>query len=475
MTEIHEGDSESEPELSKPERSPGAKFLLVILMGFLITIPLLTVWALNYDRQSQSETAKQSITSAWGGKQVFAGPKIVLPYQAKISESVEENGKTVTRTNTVTRELFVAPDKIELASDLSPETKSRSIYEVILYNTNVTGSATFILPDDLDRYGVTKDQIDFSRAELRFGLSDARGLAGDNKVTVNGEAAKLQPGKGLGETGNSGFFAFVDGAVLADGEIKADFDVRFKGHQSLTVVPHAGQTNWSVKSKWPHPSFVGSFLPKSEVKPTGFQADYDIANLALGKSLISTEPGQIVNAVTEADRIYYPEGVQSGANSSVTVDLIDPVDLYSQVDRATKYGFLIIGFTFVAFLLFDLIGGIRISSVQYILVGVALVLFFVLLLAFAEIIGFALAYVAASIGTIGLITAYSASVLSSWRKASIIGGLLAALYGAIYILLSLEAYSLLIGSLLIFAALAGVMYVTRRLDWSSSLKRPKIG
>ena len=467
MTEIQE--DESEP--SKPERSAGVKFLLVILMGFLITIPLLTVWALNYDRQTQSETAKQSITSAWGGKQVFAGPKIVLPYQARITESVEENGKTVTRTNLVTRELYVSPDKIELSSDLQPETKTRSIYEVVLYNTNVSGSATFKLPDDLDRYGVTRAQIDFTRAELRFGLSDARGLAGDNSVTVNGEAAKLQPGKGLGETGDSGFFAFVDGSVLTDGEIKAEFDVKFKGHQSLTVVPHAGQTNWTVQSKWPHPSFVGSFLPKSEVKPSGFTADYDIANLALGKSLISTEAGQLVQPELINDHSYYGPTVESGTNSSVTVDLIDPVDLYSQVDRATKYGFLIIGFTFVAFLLFDLIGGIKISSVQYILVGVALVLFFVLLLAFAEVIGFALAYVAASVATIGLITAYSASVLSSWRKATIIGGLLTALYGAIYTLLSLEAYSLLIGSLLIFVALAGVMYVTRRLDWSSSLRK----
>ncbi len=455
----------------RPERSPGAKFLMVLLTGFLITIPLFTVWLLNYDRQSQSETAQQSITSAWGDKQVFVGPKIVLPYRAKVTESVEENGKTVTRTNFVTRELFVAPERIKLDSTLNPEKKRRSIYEVILYNTDVTGSATFKLPDDLDRYGVTKDQIDFTRAELRFGLSDARGLAGDNKVSVDGKALKLQPGKGLGETGNSGFFAWVDGKALAEGEIKADFDVRFKGHQSLTIVPHAGQTDWTVRSKWPHPSFVGSFLPKSEVKPSGFEATYDIANLALGKSLVSTEPGQQVNVALAREKSYYQAGVENGASASVTVDLIDPVDLYSQVDRATKYGFLIIGFTFIAFLLFDLIGGVRISSVQYILVGVALVLFFVLLLAFAEIIGFALAYVVASFATIGLITAYSASVLSSWRKASLIGGLLAGLYGAIYILLSLEAYSLLIGSLLIFAALAGVMFVTRRLDWSSTLNK----
>lgn len=470
MTEIHE--KQGGP--GKPERSPGRKFLMVLLMGFLITIPLFTVWLLNYDRQSQSETAQQSIVSGWGGQQVFAGPKLVLPYQAKITESVEENGKTVTRTNIVTRELFVAPELVKLDSQLNTEMKKRAIYEVIVYDTEIVGSATFKLPDDLDRFGVTRDQIDFNRAELRFGLSDARGLAGDNKVVVNGKTLELQPGKGLGETGNSGFFAFVDGSALQDGSIETEFNVRFKGHQSVTIAPHAGQTEWTVHSKWPHPSFAGSFLPESRtVDAKGFTAKYVITNLALGTSLIATEAGQQVQPTRAKDMSFYNPGFGNPVAASATVDLIQPVDLYGQVDRATKYGFLIIGFTFVAFLLFDLIGGVRISSVQYILVGVALVLFFVLLLAFAEIIGFALAYIAASVATIGLITAYSASVLSSWRRASIVGGLLAGLYGAIYILLSLEAYSLLIGSLLIFAALAGVMFVTRRLDWSGTLSRPR--
>ena len=470
MTEIRENQGEP----GKPERSPGRKFLMVLLMGFLITIPLFTVWLLNYDRQSQSETAQQSIVSGWGGQQVFAGPQIVLPYQAKITESVEQNGKTVTRTNIVTRELFVAPELVKLDSKLNTETKKRAIYEVIVYDTAITGSAVFTLPDDLDRYGVTRDQIDFSRAELRFGLSDARGLAGDNKVSVNGDGLELQPGKGLGATGNSGFFAFLDSSALESGSIEAQFDVRFKGNQSLTIAPNAGQTEWTVQSEWPHPSFAGSFLPESRtVDGDGFKAKYVITNLALGTSLIATEAGQQVQPIRAKDMSFYDPGFGSNVSASATVDLIQPVDLYGQVDRAAKYGFLIIGFTFVAFLLFDLIGGVRISSVQYILVGVALVLFFVLLLAFAEIIGFALAYIAASVATIGLITAYSASVLSSWRRASIIGGLLAGLYGAIYILLSLEAYSLLIGSLLIFVALAGVMFVTRRLDWSATISRPK--
>ena len=470
MTENAE-DTQLPQQAIRPERSPGAKFLLVLLTGFLLAIPLFASWLLIYDRQTQSEQAEQSIVTGWGGEQVFAGPKIVLPYKAKVQESVEQDGKTVTRTNIVTRELFLSPEVMTFNSDIQTEVKSRSIYEVVIYNSNVTGSASFKLPEDFNRSGIDPADIDFARAEIRFGLSDARGLAADNKLSVAGQSLVLQPGKGLGETGNTGFFSWLDATALADGTIDMKFDVKFRGTESLTMVPDAGQTNWTVTSKWPHPSFTGGFLPDNKVTKDGFTAKYTISNLALGTSLTSSQPGQQIYPSSD-DRGYnsYETGARAGP-SSVTVNFIQPVDLYDQVSRATKYGFLFIGFTFVAFLLFDLIGGVRISSVQYILVGVALVLFFILLLAFAEIIGFALAYVVASMATIGLITAYAASVLSSWRSASIIGGLLAALYGVIYILLSLEAYSLLIGSLLIFAALAGVMFVTRRLDWTRTLQK----
>ena len=154
-----------------------------------------------------------------------------------------------------------------------------------------------------------------------------------------------------------------------------------------------------------------------------------------------------------------------GAAQLAQVSLIQPVDLYSQVNRATKYGFLFIGFTFLAFLMFDVIGGVRVSGVEYLLVGAGLVLFFVLLLAFAEVIGFAPAYLVAAAAITGLNTAYSAAVLKSWRRAAFIGVLLAGLYAVLYVLLSLEAYSLLIGSLMLFVALAAVMYLTRNLNW----------
>jgi inner membrane protein len=158
------------------------------------------------------------------------------------------------------------------------------------------------------------------------------------------------------------------------------------------------------------------------------------------------------------------EAAPAGAHEA-RIDLMQPVDLYSQVNRSTKYGFLFIGFTFLAFLMFDIIGGVKVSAVEYLLVGSALILFFVMLLAFAEVIGFTPAYLVAGAAIIGLITSYSAAVLKSWRRAGFILALLTSLYALLYVLLSLEAFSLLIGSLMLFFALAAVMYLTRNIEW----------
>jgi inner membrane protein len=166
------------------------------------------------------------------------------------------------------------------------------------------------------------------------------------------------------------------------------------------------------------------------------------------------------------------EEVISGTSRAVSVNLIEPVNLYAKVVRSVKYGFLFIGFTFLAFFLFDVVGSARVAAVEYLLTGAGLVLFFALLLAFAEVIGFTLAYVLASAAVIGLLTTYSAAVLRSWARARFIGALLVGLYALLFVLLNLEAWSLLIGSILLFVALGGVMYATRGVDWGS-VSRPR--
>jgi inner membrane protein len=459
-------------EADRIARTPSFKLGLAIFVGLVLTIPLFSVWLLVYDRQSQSREATESITAGWGVAQAISGPVLVIPYRATATETVVQNGQSVTRTNQVMRELTLAPEAADLSTDIKPDVRKRSIYEAVVYQARIAGKARFAFPPDLARIGVDPSQMDLSRAELRFAVSDPRGLGANPRVSANGQHLRLQPGGG--SSGGRGFFAWIDASGLAKKPLAVDFAYDLRGNEALSVAPQAGDTRWAVHSSWPSPSFGGDFLPAGRnVGAKGFDAVYRVGNLALGRSLVST--GDIGAAAAPTPPSRNAEYATPAADSAQTaqISLIQPVDLYSQVNRATKYGFLFIGFTFLALLMFDVIGGARVSAVEYLLMGAALVLFFVLVLAFAEVIGFTPAYVLASAAIAGLNTAYSAAVLGSWRRAAFIGGLLVALYAVLYILLSLEAYSLLIGSLLLFAALAGVMYATRRIDWGAARASPQ--
>ena len=424
-------------------------------------------------QRASSCRVRRSIAEGWGGPQSISGPLLVIPYRTTAAETVIEGGQSVTRSREVTRELSLAPEAVELTTRIAPERRKRSIYEAVVYEAQLEGRARFALPADLDRHGVARDSMDLARAELRFGISDPRGLGSNPEVRVGGAPLALQPGGGSG--GGPGFFAWIDAGSLGGRPLMVDFRYDFRGNAALALAPQAGETSWTVRSSWPHPSFGGDFLPdRRQVGGDGFSASYRIGNLALGRSLVSTAEagspamsGRGAPAPPPPRVAPMPIAPADGATQLASISLIQPVDLYSRVNRATKYGFLFIGFTFLALLMFDVVGGIRVSPVEYLLMGAALVLFFVLMLAFAEVIGFTLAYIFASAAIAGLNTAYSAAVLKSWRRALLIGGLLVALFAVLYVLLSLEAFSLLIGSLLLFAALAGVMYGTRRIDWSA--------
>ncbi len=454
------------------QRSPGFKLFLAATIGILLIIPLLLIYALVYDRQGQSDTAQAGIADGWAGPQVMVGPVMVIPYTTDSVETVTENGRETSRTVRVKKELFLAPQSNTLATTIKPDRKKFSIYESIVYEAGNRGNATFTLPVDFDRYGISRESLDLNSAELRFGISDSRGLQADSKVTINGSSRELQPGKGLAATSGSGFFTFVDWD--ATGSLDVSYEFAFRGIKSLSLVPRGGDTRWQVDSSWTSPSFGADYIPDREnVKrdADGFEVSYAIDNLSLGEAIASTVDPAPPPVLTEKSFGRYqsePGPNSTNESKSIAISLIDPVNIYSQVDRAVKYGFLFIGFTFLAFFMFDVVAGARVAAAEYLLTGVGLVLFFVLLLAFAEVIGFMWAYLVAAGAITGLLTAYSAAVLKSWMRARVIGGLLIGLYAVLYTLLNLEAYSLLIGSLLLFAALAIVMWATRKIEWSSA-------
>ena len=459
----------------RSERSPGMKLLFAVIIGASLMIPLMMVYALVWDRQDQSRTAQASINAGWGGSQVVAGPLVAVPYKITERQTRTIDGKSVTRSVEVERVLYISPVTNRVETFVEPDERRKSIYSSVLFEAEIKGKASFDLPADLPRFGLTREQLLWDRAELRMGASDARGLTTGGILVANGEALVVEPGKGPDATSGQGFFAFLpwDGT----GKLDIDYSFGLRGSRSLSLVPRGGETSWQVSSSWPSPSFGGDFLPETrEISDSGFEATYTVDKLALGRPPVASEdlgPPRI----DEAGRVNLSRsgvnynGAGNGQSLAVTVGLVEPVDLYSKVDRSVKYGFLFIGFTFLAFLLFDVVVGARVASAEYLLTGAGLVLFFVLLLAFAEVIGFTFAYLVASAAIIGLLTTYSAAVLKSWKRARFIGALLVGLYALLFVLLNLEAWSLLIGSVLLFVALAGVMYATREVDWSSVGRR----
>lgn len=444
---------------SAADRTPGKKFVLACAAALSLMVPLLAVFLLVYDRQDQSRTATGSIAQGWGGAQAISGPVIVIPYWETTDQDVVTNGSKERRSVTVWRDLTIAPDTASMVTRLEPERKRRSIYDLIVFQARTQGRASFVLPVDLARLGVRADRLALDRAEVRFGVGDPRGLSGPRPtVRVGGTPVVLSPGKGSANSDGSGFHGIIDARRLVGGRIDVTFDHVVRGSGSLALRPNAGDTRWQVTSSWQHPSFQGDFLPAAHRENAGgFAATWRIGNLALGGSLVSAG-----TASDDPDT----RAVAQGDAGNARIDLVTPANLYDRVNRATKYGFLFIGFTFTALLLFDVVGGARVSSVEYLLVGAGLVLFFVMLLAFAEVIGFAPAYALAAGAIIALLSAYSASILRSRRRGGMIAGLLTALYATLYVLISLEAYSLLIGSILLFMSLAAVMFMTRHVDWS---------
>ncbi|WP_240310912.1 cell envelope integrity protein CreD [Altererythrobacter sp. ZODW24] len=444
------------------------KLVFAILIAAALTIPLLIVYALVSDREGQSQVAQNAIVAGWGGPQTVSGPVIAIPYREEREQVTMVDGQSVTRTTTVRDELYLSPTSQSVNAKLEPDTKKKSIYETVIYTADMSGKAKFTLPEDFGQFGVERDQLILDEAELRFGISDPRGLQSAANVTVGGDAMTLLPGKGLAATNRSGFYGTLDWDGATPLDIVWSYDLQ--GSRSLGVVPRGGQTKITIASPWEHPNFGGSFLPPAPtIGADGFEAVYDVSNLALGQAMVMTNDLGAPMAVSGdmfMEEAMVDRGVAPGTSMVATVGLTDPVDLYSQIDRSVKYGFLFIGFTFLTYLMFDIVAGARVAAAEYLLTGTGLVLFFVMLLAFAEVIGFALAYLVASAAIIGLLTAYSAAVLGSWTRAKVIGGMLVGLYALLYVLLSLEAWSLMIGSLLLFFALAAVMYATRRIDWS---------
>jgi inner membrane protein len=399
----------------------GAIFVLAIVL----LIPLALLMPVVSDRATLRDGAVADIESGWGHAQTIIGPVLVVPYSA--------SGVA-----------YVLPDELKTTGVLAPEQRRRGIYAAVVYSTTVELEGTFHKPSPAE-LGVPAEQIHWGDAYISVAVSDLRGTGTQVILHWDGAQQAMLPGSWL-KRWPSGLHVPV--AMTAD-NIKFALAVPLHGSEGVKFAPLGVHNELTIRSTWQNPRFAGAFLPGTrEVTDNGFSASWSVSNY-----------GRDFGQVAQGD---LPPDLET---SLFGVDLLPGVDSYRCVDRAVRYGVLFIVLAFMSFFLFEVVAKVRIHPFQYGMVGLALGVFFLILLALSELVPFVFAYSGAATVTVGSVVMYMVPVLKTGRRTGIAAALLGASFAVLWVVLQAEDYALLAGSLVVFAALAVTMQLTRKLDW----------
>ncbi|UXH78341.1 cell envelope integrity protein CreD [Roseateles amylovorans] len=448
---------------------------VVALVG--ITIVLLMVltrigWLVD-ERQGRQRAAEVGVAQAMAGAQVLLGPML--------QRSCSETWTTVSGTGKEQRStderrdftLSALPALLTVDGALEPVIRHRGLFKINGYEGKVTLQASWPTLAALVPRAEHAGQLSCEAPRMMVALSDARGLRAV-QVRRGDEVLTVAPGTANGSYPR-GLHAVLPEQVL-DQPLQLQVALDLIGMTDFGLVPAAGATDVHLRSSWQHPSFGGRFLPvSSRLGPDGFEAHWQVSELAttaLADALAGKALPQVVRDPEVDVRTYLAEMAPGGAAAgdariadALAFSMVDPVNPYVMSDRAIKYGLMFIVLTFVCVALLEVLSARQVHPVQYLLVGLAMSLFFLLLLSLSEHLDFGLSYALAAGAAIGLLSAYGAAMLGAWMRGLAFGGLIAALYGVLFVLLSLEQAALLVGALLLFAVLAVVMMLTRRIDW----------
>lgn len=466
-------------------------------MGVLIILLLIPVGMIRSiidERQDRYNDAVKEVSQKWGIAQEVTGPVLTIPYRTFYDETVQTTAGAQTVTKSKIEHLQILPEKLNYQGTLNPELKTRGIYEVVLYQLNLNTNGNFVIPS-LETLGLEDAEMLWNEALVTVALPDTRGIQKEINLNWNGQTLKFTPGldqvnflaqansqnfdnyegasqyryeptweKELSsniqaQTGNfSGLQAQIPNLEVGETVLNFSYDLDIKGSQELSFWPTGKETTAQITSDWTSPSFDGYFLPETSDNNETFDDGF-VANWKM--SYFGRKYGQFWKSPAQDQTVL--NGIQQ---SKFGLKLIVPIDFYQKNDRAIKYAILFIGMTFLTFFGFEILKRyIRVHPLQYLLIGFAMCVFYLLLLSFSEQIGFTAAYIFSSVATIGLITFYSYFVLQAKTHAYTVGLVLLFVYLLLFILLQLKDYALMVGSVTIFLVLATIMWVTRKIDW----------
>jgi len=423
----------------------------IFTIGFLILlmlIPISMIENLIEERERRQNEATMEVSSKWGEKQTITGPVLTIPFRtyAKVFEG--ENSAKFKLVESRSYAHFL-PEELLINGDVSPEVRYRGMYEVIVYNSKLKVSGTFLKPN-LSEWQIADEDVIWEDAFISLGISDLRSIQENISLLWNKKKYFFNPGLESNDVIGNGISTRLlvgDSASYAETS-NFSIDIDFNGSSSLNFIPLGKSSKVFINSKWKNPSFTGAFLPdKREIGDSGFSASWKVLHL---------------NRPYPQSFIGPAQGIQA---SSFGVDLIVPVDEYQKSMRSAKYAVMFIALTFLFFFFVQILNGVKIHPIQYIIIGLALCVFYTLLIALSEHIAFSFSYLISSLCIIGMITLYARSIVQDKKLTIIMSCILILLYLFIFSIIQMEDYALLMGSMGLFVVLAIIMYLSRKINW----------
>lgn len=435
-------------------QSTTAKMMMVGLLTLVLLIPLEFVKDLISERSQRKQEVTDEVTQLWGKDVLFYGPMLQIPYK-----TYEEYNVTNPKTKVVTIEkkaiisyAYFFPEKLNNTSNVKKNTSlKRGIYNNVVFTANMNFDGYFTKPN-FEKLGINEEDLIWDKASIVVKTTNLKSIKSDLKIKLNNQAFSFES-KPEDEDAIYGTLvtnSFNYKTVVTNGKIDFHFLMQYNGSNSVKFIPVGKTTVVNIDSDWESPSYEGAFAANDTTKITnkkGFHADWKILD------------------INRTFSQQYADKIPNLNDYSFGAKLIETVNEYQQNERASKYGFLMIGLTFLVFFLIQSISKINIHIFQYSMLGLALIMFYTLLISITEHSSFALAYLIASISVITMIVLYSISILKNRKFPTFIGLALVALYTFIFVIIQLENYALLVGSIGLFMILGAVMYFSRTIDW----------
>lgn len=417
----------------------------IVIIALLLLIPTSMIKGLITEREATQNEAINEVSSKWAKEQTVSGPFISIPYYKYVKEiSEKDSTEKIVQTKDY---IYILPSQLKISGNINPEKRHRGIYEIVVYNSKLDIAGTFN-KFDISTLDIQPKDILLDKAEFVIGINDLRGIEQQISLSWNNDKISFNPGVSSNDLVSTGINALLK--ISPNDSLIYNFSLSLdlKGSQLLYFTPVGKVTDVNLASEWANPSFNGAFLPdKREVTDKGFTANWNV--LHLNRNYPQSWTGSR----------------HSIGNSSFGIDLLLPVDNYQKSYRSIRYAILFIAFTFLVFFFIEVLNKVFIHPIQYILVGVALIVFYTLLLSISEHLSYNLAFIVSALATLLLIAGYVRAILNSKKLALLISGILTVLYTFIFTIIQLQDYALLIGSIGVFIILGLVMYFSRKIDW----------